>query len=314
MRRPQNGWAGAPGEHEGMQNLEAKRDGTHQNPRLTLKIGIFSPRARDVIRSFCGRILPLVLLILPVGCATQGDFLSLQEKVAEHHMSERDEPDPFSRIAKLSADVDAMRQEIRDLQGELEIARKESADALEEVRRTRVAVAQGAAQAEDGTGESGAVGSDESDQTAAVGGLATGSVAAAPKPDEELAGYQAALDAWRTDQYGECIERFTGFLQAYPTSGYADDAAYWLADCTYKNGEFKRAVVRFNAVVSVYPESPKAPDALYRQGESLLKLGPKFHEAARTVFKRVQKDYPDSERSVEAAQQLDRLGSGKSST
>ena len=103
-------------------------------------------------------------------------------------------------------------------------------------------------------------------------------------------------------------------MQTYPSSGYADDAAYWLADCTYKNDEFKRAVVRFNAVVSVYPESPKAPDALYRQGESLLKLGPKFHEAARTVFKRVQKDYPDSARAAEAAQQLERLGPGKSPT
>ena len=75
-----------------------------------------------------------------------------------------------------------------------------------------------------------------------------------------------------------------------PVTVRVDDAAYWLADCTFKNDEFKRAVVRFNAVVSVYPESTQAPDALYRQGESLLKLGPKFHEAARTVFKRVQKE------------------------
>ena len=154
------------------------------------------------------------------------------------------------------------------------------------------------------------------DAGAAVGGV--GSVAAddtgssVPEPDEELVGYQSALDAWRNDEYTSCIDRFTAFLQAYPTSSYADDAAYWLADCTYKNDEFKRAVVRFNAVVSVYPDSPKAPDALYRQGESLLKLGSKFHEAARTVFKRVQKDYPDSERAVEAAQQLKRLGPGNS--
>jgi tol-pal system protein YbgF len=298
-----------------MQNLEAKNKANKRHGPLALEFGSFGPRTRLVIRSLFGRISPILLLLLPIACVTQGDFLSLQEKVAEHHMSDQNEPDPFARIAKLSADVDAMRQEIRDLQGELEIARKESGDALEEVRRTRVAVAQGAntsARAEaGGAGESGAVGGDESGQTVAAGGLATDSGGtAAVKPDEELDGYQAALDAWRTDQYGECIERFTGFLQAYPTSGYADDAAYWLADCTFKNGEFKRAVVRFNAVVSVYPESPKAPDALYRQGESLLKLGPKFYEAARTVFKRVQKDYPDSERSVEAAQQLTRLGSG----
>ena len=143
---------------------------------------------------------------------------------------------------------------------------------------------------------------------AAVGG--TDNDPADPARDQELAGYQVALEAWRQDDFSGCIERFTSFLQRYPKSGYADDAAYWLADCTYKNDEFKRAVVRFNAVVSVYPGSPKAPDALYRQGESLLKLGPKFHEAARTVFKNVQKEYPDSKRATEAAQQLERLGAG----
>jgi len=250
----------------------------------------------------------LTLILWTSGCATQGDFLRLQEKVAENHAASRDAPDPFARIAKLSADVDVMRQEIRDLQGELELARKEASDALEEVRRTRTAIAQGMVEAN--APKPASVDSSGGTTSGVVGGVVSGD--SAPGPDEEIAGYQSALDAWREDQFNTCIERFTAFLQAYPSSSYADDAAYWLADCTYKNAEFKRAVVRFNAVVSVYPDSPKAPDALYRQGESLLKLGPKFHEAARTVFKRVQKDYPDSERAAEAAQQLERLGPGKS--
>jgi tol-pal system protein YbgF len=253
-----------------------------------------------------GRAVIGALAVLPLlsgGCATQGDFLRLQEKVAEHHRPDREAPDPFARIAQLSSEVDALRQEVRDAQGELEVARRQAKDALEEARLARAAVA---AQSS-GMASTGATPNE-------AGGEGGGGVAAAGvavEPDAELAGYQAALDAWRADDYPSCIDRFTAFLQAYPTSGYADDAAYWLADCTYKNAEFKRAVVRFNAVVSVYPESPKAPDALYRQGESLLKLGPKFHEAARTVFKRVQKDYPDSERAAEAQQQLERLGPGK---
>jgi tol-pal system protein YbgF len=249
------------------------------------------------------------------GCATQGDFLRLQEKVAEHHQTRKNEPDPFARIAQLSAEVDAMRQQLTELEGELEMARKESSDALAEAQRTRMAVAQGGALGAVDAGAPGVGGEGSGSGSGAVGAVVGGGSgdeagASAPAPDQELAGYQAALDAWRTDDFGACIERFTAFLQTYPNSGYADDAAYWLADCTYKNEDFKRAVVRFNAVVSVYPESPKAPDALYRQGESLLKLGPKFHEAARTVFRRVQKDYPNSERATEAAQQLDRLGPG----
>lgn len=263
-------------------------------------------RRRAVI---LGAFLPLALLAS--GCATQGDFLRLQEKVGAYHAANRKAPDPFARIAQLSQDVDAMRQEIRSLKGELDLARKDAADALEEVRRTRSAITKGAGPA----GDAALPGPGGAGETA-VGisaGAAAGGVSA-PEPDQELVGYQAALDSWRANEYVSCIQRFTAFLQVYPTSGYADDAAYWLADCTYKNAEFKRAVVRFNNVVTVYPESPKAPDALYRQGESLLKLGPKFHEAARTVFKRVQKDYPNSERAAEAAQQLKRLGPGKDET
>jgi tol-pal system protein YbgF len=248
------------------------------------------------------------LAVALTGCVTQGDFLRLQERVSEAHQSTANEPDPFARIAQLSADVEVLRQEVRDLQGELELARKEAADALVEARRTRSVLAETRAEpSASGVSAEASAGGDSGQGVAVLAG--SGSQAES-SPDQELAGYQTALNAWRKDDFPGCIQLFTAFLQKHPTSGYSDDAAYWLADCTYKNDEFKRAVVRFNAVVSVYPESPKAPDALYRQGESLLKLGPKFHEAARTVFKKVQKDYPESERATEAARQLERLGTG----
>ncbi len=271
----------------------------------------------------------LCLLMLSAGCVTQGDFLRLEEDVTAMKRTGRTGADPFARIAQLSSDIDVLRQEVRDLQGELELARKEAADALAEVRKTRTAVAQGSlgrtaggAAAADYAGGAGGAGSSASGGSAgdmAAAGAGAGVVLdsgtpsagqAGGSPDQELSTYQKALDTWRTDNFKGCIDQFTGFLQVYPSSSYADDAAYWLADCTYSDKEYKRAVVRFNAVVNVYPDSPKAPDALYRQGESLLKLGPKFHEAARTVFKRVQKEYPDSPRAGEAKRQLDTIGAG----
>ena len=271
----------------------------------------------------------LCLLMLSAGCVTQGDFLRLEEEVTAMKRTGRSGADPFARIAQLSSDIDVLRQEVRDLQGELELARKEAADALAEVRKTRTAVAQGslgrtaggaaAADYMGGAGASGAGGATGDLAALSAGGAGAGVAVdsgtpsagqAGGSPDQELATYQRALDTWRTDNFKGCIDQFTGFLQVYPSSSYADDAAYWLADCTYSDKEYKRAVVRFNAVVNVYPDSPKAPDALYRQGESLLKLGPKFHEAARTVFKRVQKEYPDSPRAAEAKRQLDTIGEG----
>jgi len=317
MRAPRNGHAvlqdPVSGGNEMMQAMRMSMPSQSGNPEtggpvdhgksLTADLAAFGSPKSGLRLRLVALSVGTVLLLSATGCVSQGDFLRLQERVAESHARDGNAPDPFARIAQLSSDVDSLREEVRDLQGELELARKEAADALAEVRQTRSVIAEGAA------ASSAAAAQDQAEAQAAAE-AATADAGPETARDQELAGYQEALELWRGDDYKGCIDRFTSFLQTYPKSGYADDAAYWLADCTYKNDEFKRAVVRFNAVVSVYPDSPKAPDALYRQGESLLKLGPKFHEAARTVFKNVQKEYPDSKRATEAAEQLERLGAG----
>jgi TolA-binding protein len=81
-----------------------------------------------------------------------------------------------------------------------------------------------------------------------------------------------------------------------------------MADCHYREGDYKAAVLRFADVVQRYPAADKAPDALYRQGEALLRLGPKYGSAAETAFERLINEYPDSPRVAEARRQLELLG------
>ena len=96
-------------------------------------------------------------------------------------------------------------------------------------------------------------------------------------------------------------------MQTYASSAYADDAAYWLADCYFKQGDYKTAILRFDDVVSRFPEGNKAPDALYRQGEALLRLGPNYGPAASKAFEKVAREYPTSGRAAQAKQQLELL-------
>lgn len=233
-----------------------------------------------------------------LGCVTQGDFRKLEERVLNQGQRSATRPNPAKQIAQLSAEIDALREEQRKLGGELEVARKQADKALEEARKARQqAAAQSAGLAATGDGLA-----ETSDAEFAAEDSGVSS--------EEVAAYQKALAAWRGDDHKLCIDRFRNFLQAYPQSAYADDGAYWLADCHFKQGDYKAAVLRFNDVVQVYPAGNKAADALYRQGESLLKLGPGFHDAARTAFEQVVKDYPSSARAKEAQKQLSALGSG----
>jgi len=236
------------------------------------------------------------------GCVTTGEFRKLEERVIDAQRSGTGRPDPFERIAALSAEVEALRAEQRRLQGELEVTQKKADDALAEARKARETLAAQSAGAGAAAAGAAAAGKDEPEGAPTEGEGSTSSA--------EVVAYQEALAAWRADDRKACIDLFRKFLQTYPSSVYADDAAYWMADCHFKQGDYRVAVLRFNDVVRVYPNGNKAPDALYRQGESLLKLGPGFYDAARTVFKQVLKDYPDSERAREAHEQLEAIGSG----
>jgi tol-pal system protein YbgF len=131
-----------------------------------------------------------------------------------------------------------------------------------------------------------------------------------PSASTELRAYRDAYNTWRTDDYGTCIDRFREFLQTYPSSDYADDASYWMADCYFKQGDYQTAILRFDDVAGRYPDSGKAPDALYRQGEALLRLGPRYGKAARKAFERVINEYPNSPRAEQAEKQLEMIGPG----
>ncbi len=193
-----------------------------------------------------------------------------------------------TQAADTAAELQALRDDLAALEGRIEVAEHQAAQALEEAKATRRGGrAAGAAPggAPNGEGEETFSGSPE-----------------------EVQAYREARSAWRGGDLGACIDRFREFLQTYPASDHADDAAYWMADCHYKESDYKAAVLRFADVVQRYPTGDKAPDALYRQGEALLRLGPKYGSAAQTAFERLINEYPDSPRVAEAKRQLELLG------
>ncbi|MBW2400874.1 MAG: tol-pal system protein YbgF [Deltaproteobacteria bacterium] len=231
---------------------------------------------RQVRRSgrWIGALAAMLALLQLGGCVTVAEFRKLEREVTD--MKRGGGPTEASRrtrVADLSAQVDSLEAEVRDLGGRLEVSEHRIAEALREAQAAR------------------------------------GEVAALVNADE-IEAYRSAYDAWRSGNSEICVDRFSDFLQTYPASAYADDSAYWLADCYFKEGDYKTAVLRFDDVVSRYPTGNKAADALYRQGEALLRMGPGYGKAAGKAFERVVREYPDSGRAAEANKQLDLLGSG----
>jgi tol-pal system protein YbgF len=256
-----------------------------------------------------GRWISLALLVgmipLASGCVTIAEFRKLERRVIDMQRGGADaEGGGRSRVADLSAQLDDLRSEIQRFEGRLEVTEHRIDEALKEAKAARAEASAAPPPPEPAAPAA----SEEPTGAAAVSegeGVRQAGVVAG-----EVEAYRSAYDSWRSGDSEACVDRFRNFLQTYPASAYADDAAYWLADCYFKQGDYKTAVLRFDDVVSRYPTGNKAADALYRQGEALLRLGPGYGKAAGKAFERVLTEYPDSGRATEAKRQLDLLGSG----
>lgn len=235
--------------------------------------------------------MALLLLSMATGCVTVAEHRKLERNVIDMQRSQGTGPDR-GRVADLAVQVTELEQQIARLEGRLEVAEHNAEQAVAEARAARADAAAAA------VGATGAAAQEEGKE-----------VEDGVTP-EELQAYHAAYGLWRSGDSAGCIDRFRNFLQTYPSSAYADDAAYWMADCYFKQGDFKTAILRFDDVVNRYPTGNKAADALYRQGEALLRLGPGYGNAAGKAFERILDEYPDSARASEAKRQLDVLGSG----
>jgi tol-pal system protein YbgF len=236
----------------------------------------------------------VLALPLATGCVTIADFRKVQRDVVDlkRNAARSGGGAPRERLAELAARIDALEHENDLLSGRLEVTEHRVGEALREARAARQ---EGAREAV----ESSAVHPGEG-----PGAASRGAAGEDPAVSEELAAYQAARATRSSSDWNACVDRFGEFLQTYPSSAHAENAAYWRADCYFQQGNYEMAILRFDDVAAKYPNGNKAADALYRQGEALLRLGPSYNTAARVAFERVLAEYPDSERAAEASQQL----------
>ena len=246
------------------------------------------------------------------GCVTLAEFDKLEHEVAVLQKARGPAGRQSQTMADLSVEIEELRAQVASLEGRIDEAEHQAESALSEARAARQEAAGGGAV---GPGPGPGPGPEACsrapqapasvDPSTLPEGAAGQSVAA-----NEVQGYREAYAAWRAGDTQACIDRFQQFLQTYPSSAYADDAAFWMADCYFKRGEYQLAILRFDDVPRMYPTGNKAADALYRQGEALIRLGPSYSKAARRAFERVVQEYPDSPRVPEAKRQLEALRTG----
>ncbi|WP_411282394.1 tol-pal system protein YbgF [Gemmatimonas sp.] len=98
---------------------------------------------------------------------------------------------------------------------------------------------------------------------------------------------------------------FQELLTNFPTSDYAPDAQFWIAESFAKEKNVAAADAAYAAVVSAHPMSVKAPTAFYKRAQLALQQG--NTPQARQLLEQVIARYPRSDEAELAAEQLKTL-------
>jgi TolA-binding protein len=103
------------------------------------------------------------------------------------------------------------------------------------------------------------------------------------------------------------LQEFSDYLKWYGNTELAVNAQYYIAYIHYAQSDYDDAVKEFDLVLEKYPsDNNKIPDALYYKGMSLTRLGHRTQGAEE--FRKLLKEYPNSDHSSQACSQLTSMG------
>jgi tol-pal system protein YbgF len=188
------------------------------------------------------------------------------------------------QIIDLNALIDAQKQEIARLRGQLEVLTNEIENATKRQKDFYV------------------------DLDGRVRKLET----PPPPPEkpkgptaEEQKAYENGLNLVKAANYKGAAEAFTAFLKAYPQSTLAPSAQYWIGNSLFALRDYKGAISAQQIVVDTWPEDPKAPDAMLNIASAQTDL--KEVRGARATLEALIKKYPQSEAAATARQRLAKM-------
>jgi len=124
-------------------------------------------------------------------------------------------------------------------------------------------------------------------------------------PRDPSAVYYAAYSDYLKGNYSLAIQGFQQFIDAFPQSGLADNAYYWIGECHYAQKKFAEAAQVFDELMRKYPAGDKYPAAALKKAFALLAIG--RHNDGVNLLKEVISRFPLSEEASLAQQKLQEM-------
>ena len=189
-------------------------------------------------------------------------------------------------LVEMQTQVDALKQEIARLNGDLELARHnldlaqqrqkdlytDTDTRLRKLESTPAAAAPAAVT-----------------DTAAAQNV---DKAAAEKESEEQKLLQQAHGFSKDAKHKEAFAAYDKFLKDYPNSTLVPDAMYGLGYSQFALKNYKSSIATQQKLLDAHPDSAKAPDAMLNMANSQIQLGQVTN--AKKTLRELIKKYPDS--------------------
>jgi tol-pal system protein YbgF len=198
-------------------------------------------------------------------------------------------------IADLFRDVEQIKSDIAKLRGQYEVLTYELEQAQKRQRDLYLDLDGRVRKLEGGPGAPPASGDAGAPATAA-------GAPASADPVSEQKSYDAALEAFKSGNFGAAVAGFQSFIRAYPKSPLAPSAMYWAGNAQYAQREFRAAIATHRQLIATYPDSQKVPDALLNIASCQVELADV--PGARRTLQEVVTKYPTSEAATKARQRL----------
>ena len=214
-----------------------------------------------------------------------------------------------NQSATLTATLDGMKQETRQLEGRLEelaYQLKQKNGATNEVaaqygqRMDQLAAALENAKQRIAYLESYLGVEQPASRVEKPAGEKSGQSVSLPATEAEL--YQAAKSAFDKGDDETARAQFKAFIKKYSKSKNADNAQFWIAEIFYREQWYEKAILEYQKVIETYPRGNKAPDAMLKQGLAFYKLKDKAN--ARLILKELIKKYPHTHAALIAGKKL----------
>ncbi|MDR2710419.1 MAG: tol-pal system protein YbgF [Burkholderiales bacterium] len=200
-------------------------------------------------------------------------------------------------LLELSTQLDAVRGEVAQLRGQIEVLTYELNESKRRQRDLYTDLDSRLARLESG----GAMRGGEGVGDTSAGGQTSGQPAARDEVAEQKM-YDAAMEQFKRGDYGGAATAFTAFTAVYPQSPLASSAQYWIGNARFAQRDYKATIAAQTQLLQKYPDSTKAPDAMLNLASAQAELGDK--NASRKTLQDIVAHYPNSDVAAKARQRL----------